>query len=311
MRIKVGYLLSYDYEMFLTSVKQLYDNVDKIVVGIDKDFLTWSGSKFHIPKKFFIEVQKFDTRNIIEFYFDKFYVPNLSPIECECRERNMVLKKLGKGWKIQLDVDEYIIDFNELKKYLHKYKFLTIFPSLTPICFRGKLITLYKETEEGFLYINDDFKFPFITNQNTNSHTRYNFNVYNHYVNIQVIHQSWARSVEEIELKIKNWGHRDDFDVNVYLNFWKTVNHNNYKQVLNFHPIVPNVWEKLFFLKSNNIDEFINYFKSENPEKIYYINNYNYYVYVFKRFLKKVLLYEKMPKIQKIYLKLRRIENSK
>ena len=67
VKIKVGYLLSYDYEMFLTSVKQLYDHVDKIVVGIDKDFRTWSGNTFNIEKSFFNDVEKFDVEKKIFF----------------------------------------------------------------------------------------------------------------------------------------------------------------------------------------------------------------------------------------------------
>jgi hypothetical protein len=305
MKIKVGYLLSYDYDMFLTSVKQLYDHVDKIVVGIDKNNLTWAGNKYTIPQSFFDEIRKFDKRNIIEIYFDKFYIPTLSPMECESRERNMVLKKLGRGWKIQLDVDEYIVDFKELKKYLKKYNYLNIFPQLTPICFKGKLVTLFKQTEAGYLYMNDKFKFPFITNQNVNSHTRFVNNAYNHYINIQVIHQSWARNIEEIELKVKNWGHKNDFDVYLYLNFWKSINHNNYTDINNFHPINPSVWEKLFFLESDNIDDYISKFKNKNSENLYFIDVKDFCFFVFKNIIKRVFYYNKMPIIQKMHLKSR------
>ena len=91
--IKVGYLVSYDYNMLLTSIKQLYDYVDGIFIAIDRDRKTWSGNNFELPQSFFDEIKLFDSKNKIEFYFDNFYISELLPIECETRERNMLLKK--------------------------------------------------------------------------------------------------------------------------------------------------------------------------------------------------------------------------
>ena len=272
MKIKVSYLLSYDYSMFLTSVKQLYYSVDKIYVAVDINRKTWSGNTFHIPESFFDEVTKFDKRKKIEFYFDTFYVPELSPMENETRERNLVLAKLGKGWKIQLDVDEYIYEFETIAKYLRKYWFLTLFPRLTPICLKGKLVTLYRELPEGYLYIENDEQFPFITNQKNNTHTRNNNKIRNFFSNINVIHQSWARSEDEIITKIKNWGHRNDFDTIQYFEFWKGLNIDNYTKYKNMHPIVPEVWNKLYFLESNSIEDFISKYEKKRQQHLYSID---------------------------------------
>lgn len=257
IKIKVSYLISYDYKMFFTSVKLLYNEVDEIIVAIDRDYKTWSGNSFEIPDLFFDEVRAFDKKNKIQFYFDAFYISTLSPMECETRERNMVLEKMGHGWKIQLDVDEYIYDFSKLVKYLNKYWYLNLFPKLTPICFQGRLITLFRELTDGYLYIDNNEKFPFITNQSYNIHTRSNNQIRNHFSNINVIHQSWARTEEDIQFKIKNWGHRDDFDTEKYFQFWKSLDGSNYKEFQNFHPLNPSVWNKLYFLNSTSIDDFI------------------------------------------------------
>ncbi|MEN9907174.1 MAG: hypothetical protein RLZZ540_315 [Bacteroidota bacterium] len=267
--IKVGYIVSYDYSMLLTSIKQLYKHVDKIVVAIDIDRKTWSGNTFKIPESFFDEVKTFDTRNIIEFYFDNFYIPSLRPIECETRERNLVLEKLGKGWKIQLDVDEYIYDFEVVSKYLKRYWYLTFFPKWTPLVFKGKLITLFKKVDRGFLYIDNDERFPFITNQTFNTYARKNNIIRNHYTNISVIHQSWAREEIEIIMKVKNWGHRDDFDTNEYIEFWKRLNKDNYLSVKNFHPLIPVLWEKLEYMEANSINDFIEKYSYLNEQKLF------------------------------------------
>ncbi len=266
--IKVGYLVSYDYNMLLTSIKQLYDYVDGIFIAIDRDRKTWSGNNFELPQSFFDEIKVFDSKNKIVFYFDSFYISELTPIECETRERNMLLKKMGKGWLIQLDVDEYIYDFKKVAKYLNKYWYLTLFPKFTPIVFRGKLLTLYRQLPDGYLYIENNEHFSFITNQSNYTYTRNNKKVRNHYSNINVIHQSWARTEDEIQMKIKNWGHRDDFDTQQYFEFWRNLSSLNYMNYKNVHPIVPEVWNELHFLKSVSIDEFIVKYASNNFQEL-------------------------------------------
>ncbi len=270
--IKVGYLVSYDYNMLLTSIKQLYDYVDGIFIAIDRDRKTWSGNNFEIPQSFFDEIKSIDSKNKIEFYFDNFYISDLSPIECETRERNMLLKKMGKGWLIQLDVDEYVYDFSKVAKYLKKYWYLTLYPKLTPIVFKGKLITLYRQLIDGYLYIENNERFSFITNQSNYTYTRNNHTVKNHYTNINVIHQSWARTEDEIQMKILNWGHRDDFDTQQYFEFWKNLSSSNYMNYKNVHPIVPEVWDKLSFLPSASIDEFISKYESNNLQEFIFLD---------------------------------------
>jgi hypothetical protein len=255
--IKVGYLLSYDYDMFLTSVRQLYNDVSKIVVGIDKNYKTWSGTSFIIPDSFFEEVARFDTAKKIEFLYDDFYKPELTPFECECLERNAVLKHLGKGgWKIQLDVDEYILNFSEIKKILTQFDFLTWMPKITPFTFKLNYATLFQRTPSGYLCI-PDTAFPVITNTSKNTFARHNHNSFNYVLNATLMHQSWARSPEEILIKVKNWGHRDDFDTEEYLKFWSKVNEKNYHQFTNFHPISPTAWPSLEFIEGRTIVQFL------------------------------------------------------
>lgn len=315
-KIKVGYLLSYDYDMFLTSVMQLYNYVDKIVVGIDQDYLTWSGNKFEIADDFYINVRKFDTRNIIEFYFDKFFIPGLTPMECESRERNMVLQKLGRGWKIQLDVDEYILDFSILKSYLKKYNYLTYFPVLTPVSLKAKLITLFKQDIDGFFFIKDKHHFPLITNLNENTFTRRNNKAFNHFFNLTVIHQSWARAQNEIREKVQNWGHRDDFDTLKYINFWQSISRNNYQKFKNFHPIKSTEWEELFYLEANSVESFLHKYRESYAESLFPISSYKFISFLLKKTLfdllkdnlKILFQYDSNKQLKKAYRKIRGIE---
>lgn len=266
IKIKVGYVVSYDYDMFLTSVKQLYNYVDVIFVAIDKNYKTWSGNNFIIEKDFFEKVEIFDVENKIKFYFDDFFVPNLSPMECETRERNMLLKKMGKGWLMQLDVDEYLYDFVKVRKFLNRHWYLTVFPKFTPIVFKGIFITLFKEISDGYLYIENNERFSFITNYNKFEAARTNYSMSNHLTGVKVIHQSWARSEEQILFKVKNWGHRDDFNTEKYFQFWKDLNSTNYSSYKNIHPMKPELWNELHFLPASSIDDFIIQFGNKNKQ---------------------------------------------
>jgi hypothetical protein len=266
--IKVGYILSYDYDLIFTSINHIYKEVDEIFIAIDINRKTWSGNDYVLPESFFEKIRLLDYKNKIKIYEDNFYIPELAPIDCETRERNMLLKKMGRGWLVQLDVDEYVYDFKTIVDYLNKYWYLTIIPKLTPIVFRGKLITLFKQTKEGFLFIDNNEKFPFITNLNRYEFTRNISNVRNHFTNIVVVHQSWARKEDEIQTKIKNWGHRDDFDTQEYFLFWKSLTSLNYSDYKNIHPIIPKVWEELQFLPSLSIDEFISKYSSVNNQDL-------------------------------------------
>jgi hypothetical protein len=269
--IKIGYLVCYDYAMLFTSLNQLYQNVDKIYLAIDIKRKTYTGNNFEIPDSFFEEIKQFDSNGKIEFYFDDFYVPELTPMQNEVRERNMLLKKMGKGWLLQLDVDEYIYDFSSLAKYLRKYSFLTIFPWLCPIILQGRFVTLFKKNKKGFFYIDLDERFCFITNYPKYTSARNNYLVSKFFSGINVIHQSWAREENEVIEKINNWSHSNDFDTNSFFELWKNLNETNYQEYINFHPLNQTSWDKLNFLPSNNIDDFIIKYEIANIQNLHKI----------------------------------------
>ena len=72
----------------------------------------------------------------------------------------------------------------------------------------------------------------------------------------RLLHNSYARSEDDLYKKLKNWGHTKDFDINKYFEFWKNINLDNYKNVKNFHPLSPETWGELIFIpkKENGHD---------------------------------------------------------
>jgi hypothetical protein len=86
-------------------------------------------------------------------------------------------------------------------------------------------------------------------------------------------------------MKIKNWGHRDDFDTQKYFEFWRNLSSSNYMNYKNVHPMVPEVWNHLKFLSSSSIDDFINKYSNENKQFLIPLSKMK----IFKEMIKKII----------------------
>lgn len=256
MDIKVGYLAAYDYELIKNSIPTLYKEATKIVIAIDKNRLTFSGKPFTVDDSFFSYLKKIDVEKKIAVYEDEFYVPALRPMEIETRTRNMLAKFMGKGgWHFQVDVDEYFIDF---KRLVNELAALESKVHRKRVSLKLYLCTIFKIADGGFYLVDESWEsFPCITNYPVYDSGRYNNSIETRILNHVVIHQSFGRTDDELKTKFKNWGHRDDFDSDAYLEFWKSVNVDNCKYLRDFNATHPYLWKKLKFVKAATIEELL------------------------------------------------------
>jgi hypothetical protein len=263
--IKVGILLSYDYEFLKNSLPCIYTQADSITLAMDSHCRTWSGSTFTIESSFFDWLEKFDIDKKITIYKDDFYLSDISPLENDTRERNMLAEFMGEGgWHIQIDADEYFIRFNEFVEFLKKQNRYLLDPQKTPITFIANLIVLYKKTKRGFLYVKGDYDNVQIATNLPKYESVRNTTHPLLYTNFFLFHQSWARSEDEMYFKLKNWGHTHDVDVNSYFKFWKNIDEDNYSEVNDFHPMYGPCWSALDYGDGASIDEFIQKFHEHN-----------------------------------------------
>lgn len=254
--IKVGILVSYDWQLLRYSLPLVYEEADLITLAIDRERRTWTGGTFELPKEFYCLVESIDIRKKIRLYEDSFFVPQITPMECETRERNMLAAEMGlDGWHVQLDADEYVLNFSRLVKRLKD-----LGENCGPVQINGLWLSLFKEVNGGYLVLapaTSGFEiFPFITN---NPHYVKARNTNNQTIKVPefAIHQSWARSYADIKEKLENWGHAGDFDRESYLNIWDAIDNKNYKYLANFHPIWPELWPRLEYLEAENIESLI------------------------------------------------------
>jgi len=266
-KIHVGLLLSYDYELLKNSLPLIYSASDRIFLAKDKDLRTWKGEKFTVDPSFYDWLKTFDVDNKIEIYEDDFYVPELSTIENDTRERTMLSHKMGIGnWLIQVDSDEYFIDFEKFVSNLRKYDSYLDEPEKNKIQFFAFWIIIYKHTKNGILYVDKPMKAAFATNYpNYKVARRTKERVI--YLDSIVLHESVARTESELRFKLQNWSHNIDVNKN-FIDKWIAVDETNYTKMTDFYYIKPSRWKTLNYFPTRKLDEISKIVASSNNLKI-------------------------------------------
>lgn len=253
-KIQVGFLMSYDYELLKKSIPPVYEMADTIFLALDYKKRTWSGNFFEVDDSFYQWLKEFDVKNKIVIYEDDFYVPEITGIQNDTRERYMLALKMGIGnWLIQVDSDEIFIDFEKFVKKIRKYDSYLINPSRHPIQFAGFHINVYKYLEDGLLFVNKPTKLLLATNypnykyaKNTKERIIYGEDF--------ILHEGLARTEEELVLKLKNWGHREEVNPN-FLEKWKRANKENYHEIKDVFYLNPEIWKELGYFPSKSLTE--------------------------------------------------------
>ncbi|WP_157811500.1 hypothetical protein [Lacinutrix sp. Bg11-31] len=265
MKINVGFLVAYDYELLKISIPLVYEHTNAITLALDINRQTWSGNTFKVDPNFFNWVKEFDTDNKITIYEDDFYDASLNAMENDTRERNMLAEQMGDGICIQIDADEYFVDFKGFTEHLRKNKKKLTGKKAIQIC--SFMVDVYKVLEDGILYCPTYTNYYLGTTKANYTRARKNKNQEKWYVPFISIHQSWSRDEKELKFKLDNWGHNIDFDVDSFFEFWKSINKGNYKDHKDFHPFDKKEWPTLEYIEGKDFNEIIENFKDKKVSK--------------------------------------------
>jgi hypothetical protein len=257
--IKIGFCVAYDWHLLKYALPLVYRKANVICLTLDKDRISWSGNQFPFDNLAFYQlIREIDHDKKIKIMEEDYHQPGLSPMQNEVRQRNKMADYLGEGgWHIQLDCDEYLIDFGQFVQYLERIP--SYAQSKSNVC--CPWLVLYKQLENGFLVVDaqekEDLEFIQVaTREPKYEYGRRNGN-FNLYTPFPLLHQSWARPAEEVHTKILNWGHSRDFDGEKYFKFWDSLNEQNYVEAKNFHPVVPDQFKALKFVPSASVADLI------------------------------------------------------
>lgn len=263
-KIKVGFCIAYDWELLAHALPAVYEASDEIFLSLDSQRKTWADIPYEWNQARFNNlISSIDFKNKVRIYEDNFHLGDLTTMENEVRQRNMLAAHMGQGgWHIQLDCDEYFIRFDEFVKYLKSLK-----PRNYKFNVSCSLITLFKQIDAGFLFVLpnalDRIEFIQIATRTPHYEVGRRNGDFNVYTNFKIIHQSWARSEADIRQKIKNWGHNNDFDQAQFLKSWKNLDESNFKNYANFHPINPPQWHSLSLVEAGSVEQFFHLFDAK------------------------------------------------
>lgn len=261
-------LISYDAEYLSKSINQYYDYVDEIILGVDKDRISWSKNSFKFDEdKLWKELQKIDGDNKISIIEDDFHKSDI-PIENDNYERNFLKEHCENDLIISIDADEILLNhktffYNYLpiiERYLYKYD----------VCMTWG--TPYKEIEDKTLVIaNDDFT-PFFGENQGFITTKDSTFVYARWTDkshaglnrllspLVTIHYSLCRDKEPLHQKIHNIGHSNIAEEDPFYTLWNQVTLDNFEELRNFKSsgLGEAQWPRLYEVKT---DELFSYYE--------------------------------------------------
>ena len=235
-------LISYDAEYLPNSIKTYYDYVDEIVLGLDKNRVTWSKNKFSFDEqKLWSKLTELDTDKKITIIEENF-VKSDKPIENDNYERNFLKEQCSNDWIFSFDADEELLNAKE---------FFTDYLPLVETYYNTADIlmtwaTPFKTIEDKTLVICNTDGSAYLTETQggvTSKDSTYIFARWTDKTQFQnkrllsplvVLHWSLCRDKEALHQKIHNIGHSDIVEQDPFYQIWSELTLDNYEDYKNF-----------------------------------------------------------------------------
>lgn len=232
-------LISYDAHYLPESIKSYYEFVDEIILGLDKDRISWSNNAFNFDESaLWKNLQEIDYANKISIVEENFHRSSV-PIENDTHERNFLKEQCSHDWVFSFDADEILVNAKEF--------FLDYFPIVQNYSNIELMFTwflLYKEFENDYLVIADESREHIFKKDVQGFSAQKNLHTY-HYCRwtnapkkilspLTILHYSFCRNETDLSKKINNFGHSEESKKDPFYDVQKTVTLDNYHGMTNF-----------------------------------------------------------------------------
>ena len=262
-------LISYDADYLPSSIEKYYEYVDEIILGVDKDRISWSNNNFSFDETvLWKELGRIDGDSKISVIEEDFHKSEIR-IENDNYERNFLKEQSTHDIIVSIDADEQILDAKDFF-----YNFLPLsynYIDKYDICMNWA--TPYKKIDDTVLVIAEHDDSPllaenqgFVTDKNsTFTYARWT-NKSSTGLNrilspVMMLHYSLCREKEALHEKIHNIGHSDIVEQDPFYEIWSNVTLDNYHELRDFKTsgIGEIQWPKLFAVP---VDELESYYSS-------------------------------------------------
>lgn len=261
-------LISYDASYLPGSIKKYYDYVDEIVLGLDKDRITWSGNKFSFDEhSLWAQLKAIDKDNKISVIEENFHQSSVA-IENDNYERNFLKSYCSNDWILSIDADEYLLN---AKKFF--YDFCPIVePYANKVDMCMVWATPYKQIDDVVLVIANEDGSPYLAENQGVMTGKNNTFTYARWTDLSAaghnrlitplvaIHWSLCRTQQQLHEKIHNIGHSDLVEKDPFYSMWNRVTLDNYHELRNFRTsgLGGAQWPRLVAVKAAELEKYYN-----------------------------------------------------
>ena len=235
-------LISYDAHYLPKSIEKYYNYVDEIVLGLDKNRITWSKNSFSFDEqKLWLELSQIDGDGKISIVEEDFVQSEVA-IENDNYERNFLKDQCSHDWIFSFDADEMLVN---PKQFFYDFcPLVEDYRETHDICMTWA--TPYKEIEDTTLVIAEEDGSPFFGENQGVVTSKNNTFTYARWTNqsaagtnrilspLVALHFSLCRKSEDLHEKIHNIGHSNIVEEDPFYKIWSQVDMENYKQLKNF-----------------------------------------------------------------------------
>jgi len=266
-------LISYDANRFLAqSIKRYYNYVDEIVLGLDKDRITWSGNDFSFDEdSLWSELSQIDGEGKVSIIEEDFHQSSIA-IENDNYERNFLKEQCSHDWIFSFDADEVLVNAKDF--FLNFCPLVERYYNKTDLCMTWATPYKVVEDTEGnshtlMIANTDDSPFfgenqGFVTSKDsTFTYARWTDTSGaggNRLLSpLVALHWSLCRPDNELHEKINNIGHSDLVEQDPFYQIWTQVNWENYHELENFKTsgLGEQQWPTLFAVPSEQVESYI------------------------------------------------------
>jgi hypothetical protein len=235
-------LVSYDAAYLPECISKYYNYVDEIILGLDKNRITWSGNSFSFDEnKLWSELGAIDGDSKISIIEEDF-VKSKVAIENDNYERNFLKAQCTNDWIFSIDADEYLIN---TKDFFYNYcPLVERYYNKADICMTWA--TPYKTIDDTTLVIANEDGTPFFGENQGMTTSKDSTFTYARWTNksaaghnrllspLVAIHWSLCRNKKDLHEKINNIGHSDLVENDPFYQIWNQVTMDNYEELHNF-----------------------------------------------------------------------------
>jgi hypothetical protein len=255
-------LVSYDAAYLASSIKTYYNFVDEIVLGLDKDRISWSGNSFKFDENaLWAQLSAIDGDSKIQIVEDNFHRSS-SPIENDTHERNYLKHYCSHDFVLSFDADEQLVNPNDFFN-----NFCPLVENYVNLELSFTWFLLYKEVEGGYLIISDETRQNifnkdiqgFTANKNLHTYTYCRWTNATKKIKspLAILHYSFCRPDKELETKINNFGHSKESKIDPFYKTRSQITLENYRSLVNFKTSnMGPQWPALMYVKKEDLDSY-------------------------------------------------------